>query len=100
MAPTQPGQTLYYNKPEDWRYFRTLAEFSAATGQEKHGVELDFDIFEKMTPPDPAPQARHTVYHAMDLNFRLKPNTKAIDAASSCPPSTTTPAAPRSRCSN
>ena len=56
MAPTQQGQTLYYNKPEDWRYFRTLAEFSAATGQEKHGVELDFDIFEKMTPPDAAPK--------------------------------------------
>ena len=58
---------------------------SGATGQEKHGVELDFDIFEKMTPPDPAPQARHTVYHAMDLNFRLKPNTKAIDAGEILP---------------
>ena len=85
MAPTAAGQTLYYNKPEDWKYFRTLAEFSAATGQEKHGLELDFDIFEKMTPPDPAPQARHTVYHAMDLNFRLKPNTKAIDAGQLLP---------------
>lgn len=58
MAPTQPGQTLYYNKPEDWKSFPTLAALRAATGQEAHGVELDFDIFEKMTPPDPAPQKR------------------------------------------
>jgi hypothetical protein len=41
-------------------------------------VELDFDIFEKMTPPDPA--KRHAVYHAMDLDFRLKPGSKAVDA--------------------
>ena len=85
MAPTQPDQTLYTNKREDWKYFRTLAEFSAATGQEKHGVELDFDIFEKMTPPSPSPQGRHAVYHAMDLNFRLKPNTKSIDAGQLLP---------------
>ena len=37
----------------------------------EHGLELDFDIFEEMTPPDPS--KRHAVYHAMDLNFRLKP---------------------------
>ena len=25
-----------------------------ATGQEQHGVEVDFGIFEDMTPPDPS----------------------------------------------
>jgi hypothetical protein len=80
LAPTQPNQTLYYNKPEDWKSFRTLAELRAATGQETHGRELDFDIFEQMTPPNPAPQMRHAVYHAMDLDFRLKPGSKAVDA--------------------
>lgn len=85
MAPTQPGQTLYYNKPEDWKFFPTLAALRAATGQETHGVELDFDVFEKMTPPDPAPQKRHAVYHAMDLNFRLRPGSQAIDAAQPLP---------------
>ena len=44
---------------------------------------MDYDIFERMTPPDPA--RRHNVYHAMDLNFRLKPNAKAIDAGVSLP---------------
>lgn len=85
MAPTQPGQTLYYNKPEDWKSFPTLAALRAATGQEIHGIELDFDVFEKMTPPDPAPQKRHAVYHAMDLNFRLRPGSKAVDAAQPLP---------------
>ena len=77
-------------KSEDWQIFPTLADFATATGQETHGVEVDFDIFEKLAPPDPAPQARHAVYHAMDLNFRLKPNSKAVDAGSFCPLSTTT----------
>ena len=39
---------------------------------------MDFDIFEKLAPPDPA--QRHAVYHAMDLNFALKPASKAVDA--------------------
>ncbi len=77
-AAPAAGQTLYEPKRDDWKSFATLAEFQAATGQEKHGRELDFDIFESMTPSSPA--NRHAVYHAMDLNFRLRPNTKAIDA--------------------
>jgi len=77
--------------PEQYRWeapgstanFSTLAAMSAATGQERHGVELDADIFEKMTLPDPA--KRHQVYHAMDLTFRLKPGSKAVDAGDRIP---------------
>jgi len=58
--------------------FATLAEFRTATGQEEHGIEIDFDIFEDMAPPDPS--KRHAVYHAKDLNFRLRPGGKAVDA--------------------
>ena len=72
------GQRLYEPKTEDWQTFATLADFRAATGQETHGIEVDFDIFEKLTPPDP--DQRHAVYHAMDLNFALKPASKAVDA--------------------
>ena len=50
----------------------------AATGQETHSFEVNFDIFEKLSPPDPA--NRYAVYHAMDLNFALKPDGKAVDA--------------------
>ncbi|QOY88592.1 right-handed parallel beta-helix repeat-containing protein [Paludibaculum fermentans] len=72
------GQRLYEPKPTDWNTFGTLAEFRAATGQEQHGLEVDFDIFEQLAPPNPA--TRHAVYHSMDLNFRLKPGGKAVDA--------------------
>lgn len=73
------GQRWYEPQSENWKTFRTLAEYTAATGQEAHGIEVDFDIFERMMPADPS--NRHTVYHAMDLNFRLKPGSKAVDAA-------------------
>ena len=77
LAP-QSGETMYEPRPEDWRAFSTLDEFRAATGQEQHGLELDFDIFEQLVPPDPT--KRHAVYHAKDLNFSLKPDSKAVDA--------------------
>jgi hypothetical protein len=82
LAP-KPGQTMYEPTPGDWKSFPTLAAFSKATGQETHGVELDFDIFEKMVPPDPT--KRHAVYHSMDLNFKLKPAGKAVDAGVAIP---------------
>jgi hypothetical protein len=77
LAP-KPGGQAYEPQPEDWKTFATLADFRAATGQEAHGLELDFDIFENLAPPDPA--KRHAAYHSMDLNFRLKPGSKAVDA--------------------
>ena len=77
------GQSLYEPTPEHWKNFRTLAELRAATGEEAHGIEVDFDIFERMTPPDPS--KRHAVYHAMDLNFRLKAGSKAVDAGVAIP---------------
>jgi hypothetical protein len=77
LAP-KPGAQAYEPAPGDWKSFRTLAEMRAATGQETHGVEVDFDIFENLAPPDPA--KRHAAYHAMDLNFRLRKDGKAVDA--------------------
>jgi hypothetical protein len=77
LAPAA-GKTAYEAKDPDWRSFATLAEFRNATGQETHGVEVEFDIFENLVPPDLT--RRHHVYHAMDLNFRLRANSKAVDA--------------------
>ncbi len=74
LAPT-PGKSA---KDSGMLTFATLAEFQKAVGQEAHGAEVDYDIFENLAPPDPA--QRHRVYHSMDLNFRLKSNSKAIDA--------------------
>jgi hypothetical protein len=77
LAPGN-GKTAYEPKNTDWRIFPTLSEFQKATAQEAHGIELDYDIFEHLMPPDAA--QRYRVYHAMDLNFRLNPRGKAIDA--------------------
>jgi hypothetical protein len=77
LAP-EPGQTLYRATAQQWKSFRTLDEFRAAAGQETHGREVDYDIFERMNPPDAA--NRYAVYHAMDLDFRLKKGSAAIDA--------------------
>jgi hypothetical protein len=79
----KPGERMYEPKPEAWRSFATLDEFREATGQEEHGIEVDFDIFEGLTPPSPA--GRHAVYHAPDLNFRLRAQSKAVDAGLAIP---------------
>lgn len=82
LAP-RAGGTNYEPAPDDWQSFDTLEAFRAATGQERHGLEVDFDVFVKMTPPDPA--KRHTVYHATDLDFSLAPDGAAVDAGDVIP---------------
>ena len=79
----KPGEPLYEPQPADWRTFATLAEFRAATKQETHGLEVDYTDFENLAPADPG--QRHAVYHAMDLNFKLKPASKAVDAGVAIP---------------
>ncbi len=56
----------------------TLEEYTSETGYEEHGVELDYDIFEKVTPPDPA-RSGH-VYPREGYDFRLKGSSAAVDA--------------------
>ena len=82
LAPAA-GETMYEPGPDDWRTFATLEEFRAATGHERHGIEVDFDIFVEMAPPDPS--QRHAVYHARDLNFQLEPGSRAVDAGERIP---------------
>ena len=67
--------------------FKTLAEFAAATGQETHGVELDYDIFEKAAAPNPPPNSSvpGKPYEAADFDFRLKAGSRAIDAGVKIP---------------
>ena len=78
LAPGVPGDRIYEPKPSDWKTFASLTELRAATGQEAHGIEVDYDIFENLQGPDGG--KRHAVYHSMDLNFRLKQGAKAVDA--------------------
>ena len=55
------------------RQFTTLADYSAATGQDRHSVLVDYDIFVKVPPLNA--QDRTTVqkvYKREDLDFRLQ----------------------------
>ena len=72
--------------PPPLRY-KTLGELAAATGQETHGIEVDYDIFESLKPPSPAPNAGvyGKPFEAADLNFALKAGGKAIDAGKVIP---------------
>ncbi len=58
--------------------YRTLAEFHAATGNEEHGILVDYDIFRNVTRPDP--ENRNKLYNPKDFDFRLAPGAKAVDA--------------------
>jgi hypothetical protein len=67
----------------DPQNFRTLAEFQRATGQEAHGVLVDYSIFQNVRPPEPSQP--HKVYEIGDMDFSLRPNSKAVDAGCRLP---------------
>lgn len=68
---------------KDYQNFKTLAEFQRATGHEAHGILVDYDIFQNVRPPDP--KQPHKIYDHGDLDFRLKPNSAAVDAGCKLP---------------
>ena len=72
------GEINYQPGGDDWVVASTLADFQKRTGQEKHSIEIDYDIFEQLSPPDQANPFK--AYHAMDLNPRLKPKSRPVDA--------------------
>lgn len=78
IAPPKGQLRDYEVGVKNAQRFKTLAQLATATGQETHGVELDYDIFANVQPPDP--KRPHAVYHAADFDFRLKPGSKAVDA--------------------
>jgi hypothetical protein len=59
------------------RRFKTLKEFAEATGQDRHSVIVDYDIFQKVTPTGPDPR---TLYKPEDFDFQLRPGSAAVDA--------------------
>ena len=74
-----PPDTLKdYTEPRMENKFVTLAEYSQATGQDKNSILIDYQIFSNVVPPDTVNISR--VYQAKNLDFRLKPNSAAVDA--------------------
>lgn len=92
LAPDKGRLTDFSNNNKVLRY-NSLKELSRATGQEIHGIEVDYNIFEKASPPEFASFSRlnqglgetYPVYYPGDFNFSLKKNAVAIDAGCKIP---------------
>ncbi len=71
--------------PEDGapQTFSSLEAFRSATGQETHGVMLDYDVLVKVEPPDPNDRAR--VFQLDEFDFRLRAGSAAVDAGTELP---------------
>ncbi len=82
-APARGVLQDYTLTNADAENFRTLADFSRATGQETHGLVVDYDIFKNVRPPDPAQP--HKVYEVGDMDFGLRPESRAVDAGCRLP---------------
>jgi hypothetical protein len=68
------------------RAFATLAEYSAATGHDTHSVLVDYDVFMKVPRLDAQDAATvQRLYDARDLDFRLRPQSVAVDRGVALP---------------
>ena len=68
-------------QPLETRRFTTLAEYSRATRQDQHSVDVDYDIFVNVKGLDAQDLKKvQTLYKAEDFDFRLKPGSAAIDS--------------------
>jgi hypothetical protein len=77
------GQNADFQNVPTVRRFKSLKEFSEATGQEKHSVLIDYDVFQKVRMPDKS-DPQH-VYAPDGFDFRLRPGSVAIDAGEVLP---------------
>jgi hypothetical protein len=72
-----------YSHPLEVRRYKTLADYSSATGLDKHSVLLDFDTFVKVGIPDKSDPQR--LYDPEDFDFHLQPGSAAVDAGVELP---------------
>jgi len=85
----EPQKDSTYNFSNDYQPVRysSLVEFTKATGQEKHGIEVDYSIFENVSPPlfkDFNEKHKnlglaYPIFYPKHIDFRLKNDCKAID---------------------
>ncbi len=48
------------------------------TGQDQHSILIDYDVFQKVAAPDPSDPRK--LYKPDDFDFRLRPDSAAVDA--------------------
>jgi len=72
-----PQQSQLEATARERRRFKSLTDYSAATGQDKHSVLVDYDVFAKVSPPGPDPTM---LYKPADFDFQLRTSSPAVDA--------------------
>jgi hypothetical protein len=73
---TGPGRSAALVNHE----YRTLAEYSKASGQDQHSLVVDYDIFVNVRRLDAQDATTiQNIYKADELDFRLKPGTAPVD---------------------
>ena len=73
---TGPG----HNAKLEARRFTSLAEYAAATGQDRNSVAVDYDVFLNVRRLDAQDTASvQKLYKADEFDFRLKPSSAAVD---------------------
>ena len=65
------------------RKYKTLQDYGAATGQDKHSVLINYDSFAKVSAPNKA-DPQH-LYLPEDFDFQLRPGSPAVDAGVELP---------------
>lgn len=72
------GALRSFDRSLPYRSFASLADFQRATGQERHGIEIDETVFENVILPDP--KTPHRPYESDEMDFRLRAGSVAIDS--------------------
>jgi hypothetical protein len=77
------GKPVDFVTARETRRFANLADYSRATGQDAHSLEVDYDVFVNAAPPDFAQPAK--LYSSDQVDLRLAPRSRAIDAGVELP---------------
>ncbi len=83
LALPASGKAADFTGPRTAQSFPSLAAYAAATGQDQHSVMVDWSIFTKAGPPNPA-DPEH-IYRAQDFDFTLRPGSAAVDRGMALP---------------
>lgn len=75
-----PGDLINWFDGLKGAAYATLADFTAGTGYEQHGIMVDYDIFANAGPPEISVTSDPTKY-----DLRLKPGAVAADAGCALP---------------